>query len=150
MINVFSVKEIDSDLSFNNVPESVTTNIGKAGYFTLISVDQEDYGEELAGLAQFYVDMTKRELFYARLEYIYVTRGYRRHDVAFQLLQNVNNILKKQEVDVITINIPYNENGEVDSDISEQEIKKFFKECGFISAQSTSGRTSRLYKLTRR
>ena len=151
MISIYSLKASPTEGSFNMIPEFVGNNIGKEGYFTLLSVDQEDGREdEFVGIAQFRVNMTVKEMYIAELVYIYVTRNYRFMDAGFKLVQKINEILKSQEVDVIATSIPYNEKGEVISDITEQEIEHFFKECGFITVQDKDRNRIRQFKLTRR
>ncbi len=150
MIKIYSLKETSSNSSFNMVPEYVVSNIGKEGYYTLLATDQKDEDEAFVGIVQFSVNIGGRGNFFAELLYIYVAENYRLMDTGYKLIQKANDILRDQEVDVITATIPYNEKGEVISDISEQEIGIFFRECGFLTAEQDSGKSPRLYKLTRR
>ena len=151
MIEIYSIKEISEEVSFAPVPIFVAENTGQEGYYTLLAVDHRE-GEEdsFAGMAQFYVGITAKNGYYANITYVYVTKPYRLQDVGYKLIQKVNEILTRQQVDVITADIPYNDNGEAISDISEDGIRIFFKECGFIPAKEDDGNSSRLYKFTRR
>ena len=150
MIKIYSLKETSSNSSFNMIPEYVVSNIGKEGYYTLLATDKKDEDEAFVGIAQFCVDINVRGKFFAELVYIYVAENYRLMDAGYKLMQKVGDILRDQEVDVITATIPYNEMGEVISDISEQGIGIFFRECGFLTAREDSGKRPRLFKLTRR
>ena len=154
MIKIYTLSEKADDISFNQGPDMVMENIGKEGYYTLISVEEKTPGntdgDEFAGLAQFYVDMTAGGMYIAKLIYVYVDRKYRLQDVGYKLVHKVSEILKEHEVDVIAVNIPYDEKGEVLSDISVQEIEIFFRECGFMPAKRDTSENVGLFKLTRR
>ena len=152
MIKIYTLSEKADDISFNPGPDMVMENIGKEGYYTLISVEEKapgnTDGDEFAGLAQFYVDMTARGMYIAKLIYVYVDRKYRLQDVGYKLVHKVSEILKEHEVDVIAVNIPYDEKGEVLSDISVQEIEIFFRECGFISDVYVNAGSDKTLKLS--
>ena len=150
MIRIYSLKEKPSNSSFNMIPEYVVSNIGKEGYYTLLAIDKKDEAEAFVGMAQFYVDINVKGTFFGELVYVYVVEAYRLMDAGYKLIQKVNEILREKEVDVITATIPYNEMGEVISDITEQGIDIFFRECGFITAKDDPGKRPRLFKLTRR
>ena len=102
------------------------------------------------GIAQFYVGISAAGRFIAELVYIYVAEGKRHNEEGMRLVRQITQILKSQDVDVILTDIPYNEEGEIISDLEENEIVLFFRECGFIPALDDKDERQRLIKLTRR
>ncbi|WP_024867005.1 hypothetical protein [Butyrivibrio sp. FCS014] len=151
MTRIYSIDEAPLEGSFAGIPDFVFKNVGQEGYFTLLSVDSEDGKEDdFVGIAQFYVGMTSRGLYYAELVYIYVTEGFRHNEEGLRLVRQITQILKSQDVDVILTDIPYNEDEEIISDLEENEIVLFFRECGFIPALDDKDERQRLIKLTRR
>ena len=147
MIEIFAIKDNSVGMSFDFLPKFIWENIGGEGYYTLLAIDkaESDGGQdEFCGIAQFYVDMDESGEFYAGLDYIYVDGRHRRKNVGLRLFNKMEEILTSQKVELITTGIPIGDDGEILSDISEDEILAFLKECGFITTEK------RLFKMTRR
>lgn len=139
MINIYNL----DDASFNDpneaFPEYIKRNVDSDGYYTLIAIDSGDEEEYFAGALQFSVDMTKSGKFFSILRYIYVVPKYRLLNVALRLFAKAEEILTSEDIAVISANFPYNEEGELISDISEEEIDAFLEGCGFIWTKDTKG-----------
>ncbi len=142
MTKFYSLNENSSDISFDEFPEFVTSNIGKEGYYTLLSVEEKENEDEsdFVGLAQFYLGMNIKGMILAELVYVYVVKEYRGRNEGYKLIQMMTDILKEQDVDAIVTNAP-DDGG---------ETEQFFRECGFITARDKEGKRQRQYKLTRR
>ncbi|MBE5827390.1 MAG: hypothetical protein E7307_12230 [Butyrivibrio sp.] len=151
MTRIYSIRQAPLEGTFTGIPDFVFKNIKQEGYYTLLSVENRDGGEdEFVGIAQFYVGITPGGLYYAELVYIYVAQEKRHNEEGLRLIREITRILKSQDVDVILTDIPYNEEGEIISDLEEKTIVLFFRECGFAPARDDTNERPRLVKLTGR
>ena len=151
MIEIFTIKDNSVDMSFDFLPEFVWQRIGAEGYFTLLAIDKnEGQDDKFLGITQFYVDMDEAGVFFAELGYIYVVKGERFKEIGLRLFHKVEEVLSAQNVDIITTALPFDKKGKLLSDVTEEEVRAFLRECGFIAAKGEDAPGGRLIKVTRR
>ena len=147
-IDIYSLEERIDNMSIGCTPEYVFENISREGYITLLGVYKVDGEDEFAGIIQMVLDVTTTGVTFGRLVYMFVDENVRGQNVGTQLLQKASDILKSNDILFFMIDIPYDEEGEVISDISENEVKNFFKECGFAAVNDKNHDKALLFKLT--
>lgn len=147
-IDIYSLEERIDNMSIGCTPEYVFDNISREGYITLLGVYKVDGEDEFAGILQMFLDITTSGVAFGRLVYMFVDENVRGQNVGTQLLQKASDILKSNDILFFMIDIPYDEEGEVISDISENEVKNFFKECGFAAVNDKNHDKALLFKLT--
>ena len=147
-IDIYSLEERIDNMSIGCTPEYVFDNISREGYITLLGVYKVDGEDEFAGIIQMVLDVTTTGVTFGRLVYMFVDENVRGQNVGTQLLQKASDILKSNDILFFMIDIPYDEEGEVISDISENEVKNFFKECGFAAVNDKNHDKALLFKLT--
>lgn len=147
-IDIYSLEERIDNMSIGCTPEYVFDNISREGYITLLGVYKVDGEDEFAGIIQMVLDVTTTGVTFGRLVYMFVDENVRGQNVGTQLLQKASDILKSNDILFFMIDIPYDEEGEVISDISENEVKNFFKECGFAAVNDKNHDKALLFKQT--
>ena len=149
-MKIYTIKEGSYLRSLEQIPDFVARNVTLDGYFTLLAVEEGSEEDEFMGVAQFYVDMTLKGLYYAELCYIYVADKYRYREAGLRLIGTIIQILSSEDVGIMITDIPKNDEGEVLSDLTEGEIQGFLKECGFIPASDGTDSHAQYFMLTRR
>ena len=147
-IDIYSLNDRVNNMSIGCTPGYVFDNISREGYITLLGVYKEDGEDEFAGILQMFLDITTSGVAFGRLVYMFVDENVRGQNVGTKLLQEASDLLKSNDIDFFMIDIPHDDEGMVISDISENEIKNFFKECGFASVNDKRHDKELLFKLT--
>ena len=147
-IDIYSLEERIDNMSIGCTPEYVFDNMSREGYITLLGVYKVDGEDEFAGILQMFLDITTSGVAFGRLVYMFVDENVRGQNVGTKLLQEASDLLKSNDIDFFMIDIPHDDEGMVISDISENEIKNFFKECGFASVNDKRHDKELLFKLT--
>ncbi|MCR5774134.1 MAG: hypothetical protein K6G42_03520 [Lachnospiraceae bacterium] len=113
------------------IPKHVLSNISAEGYYTLGAVCDPDGDRVLMGMLQFYVGMSETEDCYAELIHVFVLDEYRRRAAGVRLVNKADSILSGEDIDIFMVRV----SPEDISDLSEEDLESFLKECGFISTK---------------
>lgn len=118
---------------FELVPEPVIKAGRGEGFFPIGIVSTEGNEESLLGMAVFFVNSTPNRRGYAELVYIYVIEEYRRQGLGQQLIEGMDDILKKSGLKFsLAILPPMDETVGILQDISVEDLKLFLISCGYV------------------
>lgn len=139
------------------IPDKITANVNKPGFFTIGAVGVTDGDEKLVGMSQFYIDITSEGECFANLMYVFVVDGYRRQGVGTKLVDKVNNILKKSEIKMCIARVPEEKSKAIM--IPLKDFEKFLKESDFFitkeeivgeTEEKDKSKTKKYIRMTRR
>ncbi len=115
--SIYTLAASDMDAFYGLLPDEVTENIGRRGYFVIGAVDDE---YTLVSMAEFFIGLTPEGECDAEVVYVYVKEPYRGQGIASQMVGKIHRILKKSGV------------GKSVALLEGDEIREFFKENGYI------------------
>ena len=93
---VFTVTKREAQAFKDYFPGEIYRNIDKSDYYTLASLDDEDF---VAGVLQFYVGFDEDKGTFSRICYLYVPEEFSDSDTAALLLWEYGNILADSGID---------------------------------------------------
>lgn len=103
-------------------------NIGKNGYYTMASCDDEGF---VAGVLQFYVYETEDNRITSSITYLYVDEEFRDAGVGTLLLQELKDILAESEISEVTCEV-FSEGSEELISLLEDEGFAFDSEVAYV------------------
>ena len=93
---VFTVTKREAQAFKDYFPREIYKNIDKSDYYTLASLDDEDF---IAGVLQFFVGFDENRGTFSRICYLYVPEDFSDSDAAALLLWEYENILADSGID---------------------------------------------------
>ena len=118
-MDVFTITVSDKESFRTFFSQDSYENIGRAGYFTMAAIDDEDF---VAGVLQFYVTEDFRDGITAKVTYLHVDEDFRNQGVATALLEAFKDVAAESGISKVT--------AEVFTDI-DNEFKSILEEEGF-------------------
>ena len=114
------------------IPEPVIRAGRGESFFPIGIVSGEGNEESLLGMAVFFVGSTANHRGYAELIYVYVIEEYRRQGLGHQLMEGMDDILRKSGLKFSLALLPPPEEDGILEDISAEELKMFLISCGYM------------------
>lgn len=124
---MYTLGKSDIERFQEKLPKYVIENSSKKGYFTLGAFGMDNTDKQLIGVVQFYINITADSKYVSEIVYIYVRSDYRSQGIGTRLLERVDRILKKSQVDINLVMLP-----ESKDEMWSQDISIFFNENGYI------------------
>lgn len=118
-IRLFTLKEKDTLLFGDDIPESVYDSIGKREFFTLCAAD---IFNEPIGLLQFYVGRLSDGRSIAEIVHVYVKEEHRRTGVASRLVSGALSTMEESSIGRVVVFIPK----------ASDKALSFFASAGFM------------------
>ena len=134
-IDIYTLAKEDLEKMRAVLPDYVLKKTEHSGCFTLGAVIQEKGKDVLAGMCQFFVNLTPTGTPLAELVYVYVYEGYRRTGIGTRLLEKMARILEKSGVRTSVSLLLMEEAKTLGYSFSEKELEKFLKEGGYLPAK---------------
>ena len=128
-MGIYTITEKDKTDFENFFTAEICENIGKDGYFTLASSDDEGF---VTGVLQFYVYETEDGIITSSISYIYVDEEFRNAGAGTLLLRELKDILAESEINEVTCEV-FSEGSEELISLLENEGFVFDSEVMYVA-----------------
>jgi GNAT superfamily N-acetyltransferase len=143
---MYTLTKSEMNLFEGLLPDYVIAGVQEKGYFTLGAIGENGEEHRLLGMAQFHSNITDDGEYYVELVYVYVMEAYRRQGIGTKLLDRVRTILRKSDVQVLTLLVPSDDKGDFNTELPPADIEAFLTELGFMEMNADFGKWETILK----